>query len=227
MRGKNLKVVMENTQSVRQSSEVQASATETVTNKSKLQISENSLIHLFAKCPWLFLGGLLTLFLSSGTVALYSLGHVGRVERKEPEFIQHVDLDSSIPTPSETTNVANSSIPLWMVGAIVMSCASGCFIVVKLLNYPVWQKKVHKKFNRHQSYIKGRRHQKQEPRPPKNLPNFIPPSLPKSSTTKPEQSQPVITVLPPEENFNKDNKESLASMMDIRKKTSLSALLRE
>ncbi|MCX7594291.1 MAG: hypothetical protein N2235_11095 [Fischerella sp.] len=219
---------MENTQSVQQSSEVQARATETVTNKSKPQISGNFLIHLFAKCPWLFLGGLLAVFLSSGTVALYSLGYVGRVERQEPEFIQDVDLESSIPTPSETTNVANNSISLWMVGAIAMSCASGCFIIVKLLNYPVWQQKIHKSSQRHPSSITRRRHQKLEPSPSKNLPAFIITSVTKSpTTTKSEQSQPVITVLPPEENFNKDNQESLASMMDIRKQTSLSALLRD
>jgi hypothetical protein len=215
---------MENTQHVQQPLEAKAPVNEAVKSGSELQTSKNYLIHLLVQHPWLLFVGVLLALLSSTAIAVYSLGYVGRVEREEPEFIQ-LDLESPITTTPQTTKVSNSPISLQMIAAIAMSCASGCFVVFLLLNRPT-QQQIQQNPHRPQLHWKQGRQKEQEPHPTNNLPVFVP-SAPQSDHTSPEPEKPVVTVLPPEAEFNQDAKDSLASMMDIRKQTSLSALLRE
>ncbi|WP_315791413.1 hypothetical protein [Fischerella sp. JS2] len=216
---------MENTQAVQQPLEAKAPVTEAVKSGSQLQTSKNSLLHLLVQHPWLlFVGALLTL-LSTTAIAVYSLGYVGRVEREEPEFVQ-LEAESPITITPQTTKVSKSPISLQMIAAIAMSCASGCFVVFLWLNRPKQQKVQTNPHRRPQLRWRQRRQEAQEPLPTNNLAVFVPP-VPQSSQTPPEPEKPIVTVLPPEAEFNKDGKDSLASMMDIRKQTSLSALLRE
>lgn len=223
-RGTHLKVVMENTQDVQQPLEAKAPVTEAVKSGSELQTSKNSLLHLLVQHPWLLFVGALLALLSTTAIAVYSLGYVGSAEREEPEFVQ-LEAESPINTTPQTTKVSNNPISLQMIAAIALSCASGCFVVFLLLNRPK-QQKVQKHLYRPQLRWKQRRQKPQEPLPTNNLAVFVPP-VPESSQTPPEAEKPIVTVLPPEAEFNKDGKDSLASMMDIRKQTSLSALLRE
>ncbi len=219
-RGTNLKVIMENSQNVQQApTQAQALTADTVKSKSKSISSLNVLIHLLARYPWLLLVGLLGMFIGSATVAVYSLGYVGRVEPEEPETIQ-AEVAQPINTPPQTSNPT----PLWMVAAIALSCASGCLIIFRLLNRPT-QRQKDQKHNRYQARLGRRRHQKLEPPRPKNTPEFVPP--PESQPVVPK-TIPVVTVLPPEHSLPFDkSKESLADMLDIRKQNSLSAILRK
>ncbi|PLZ92680.1 hypothetical protein CI593_04180 [Fischerella thermalis CCMEE 5194] len=209
---------MENTQDVQQPLEAKAPVTEAVKSGSELQTSKNSLLHLLVQHPWLLFVGALLALLSTTAIAVYSLGYVGSAEREEPEFVQ-LEAESPINTTPQTTRASNNPISLQMIAAITLSCASGCFIVFLLLNRP-------KHLHRPQLRWKQRRQKPQEPLPTNNLAVFVPP-VPESSQTPPEAKKPIVTVLPPEAEFNKDGKDSLASMMDIRKQTSLSALLGE
>ncbi len=226
---------MENTQSVQQPSETQAPAAgnaEKENNEYKPRASENRLVILLAYYPWLLIGGVLAVFAGCAAIALYSLHYVGRVESTESEAIQEIELEEQPITTSPqttTTNTGSNALPLWMVIAIAMSCASGCWVILKLLNRSPQEQAVKSNTNRRQSRLVQRRQQKLElSTPKKNLPVFVPPSSRKSFETIPTETNPTVTVIPPEENFNqKDKEESLASMMDIRKQTSLSALLRK
>ncbi|MBW4430682.1 MAG: hypothetical protein KME28_02705 [Pelatocladus maniniholoensis HA4357-MV3] len=215
---------MENTQNVQQPLEAKAPINEAVKTGSELQTSKNSLIHLLVQHPWLVFAGVLLALISTVAVALYSLGYVGRVGREEPEFIR-LEAELPIATTPQTTKASYSPVSLQMIAAIAISCAGGCFIVFLLLNR-LTQEKVQQNPNWVQSRLKQRHQKWLEPSPSNNLPVFVPPA-PQSSHTSSEAAKPVVTVLPPEADFNDDSKDSLASMMDLRKQTSLSSLLRE
>jgi hypothetical protein len=216
---------MENSQNVQQERSAATALTpDKVKSKSKSTDSLMLLIHLLARYPWLLLVGLLGMFLGSATLAVYSLSYAGRVEPQEPEIIQ-AEVVQPINTPSETSN----STPLWMVVAIALSCASGCLIIFRLLNRPTQQRqKDHKQINRYGGRLAPRPHQKLEPRPPQNPQVFVPPSQSMSFTPVTSKTKPMVTVLPPEHIIPFDkSKESLADMLDIRKQSSLSAILRK
>ncbi len=223
-RGKHLKVVMENTQNVQQPLEAKAPINEAVNTGSELQTSKNSLIHLLVRHSWLVFAGVLLALISTAAVALYSLGYVGRVGREEPELIQ-LEAGSPIATTPQITKASYSPVSLQMIAAIAISCAGGCFIVCLLLNR-LTQQKIQQNPNWVQSRLKQRRQKRLKSSPSQNSPVFAPPA-PQSSHTSSEAVNTVVTVLPPEADFNKDSKDSLASLMDIRKQTSLSSLLRE
>ncbi|MBD2770754.1 hypothetical protein [Iningainema tapete] len=211
---------MENNQSVQQQSETKPAVEP---EKSKLNKGGgNLLIHLLANRPSLLVIGLLGIFFGSAALAVYSLGYVGRVEKtqieKELEAVAQLEQPTIAPAPVETTN----PIPLWMVGAIALSCASGCLIILRLVNA-----------NKHRSVRKAYhvplvRYQSQtEPSPSKDLPVFVPP-LPHKPVAAPSsnKAKPIVTVLPPEQNLSLDE-DSLANMLDIRKQTPLSTILRK
>ncbi|MGI8504038.1 MAG: hypothetical protein ACR2LR_23325 [Hassallia sp.] len=214
---------MENSQNVQQeSTEATPLTADKVNRKSKSTNNFMLVIHLLARYPWLLLVGLLGMFLGSATLAVYSLGYAGRVEPEEPETIQ-AEVAQPINTPSETSNPT----PLWMVAAIALSCASGCLIIFRLLNRPTQRQKDQKRINRYEARL-ARRPQKLEPRPPDNPPVFVPPSQSMSFVPVPSKTKPMVTVLPPEHTIPFDkSKESLADMLDIRKQSSLSAILRK
>ncbi|MFQ4144973.1 hypothetical protein [Chlorogloeopsis sp. ULAP02] len=215
---------MKNTQSVQEPLAVQTPAPEKIRNTRRI-----SLINLLTQYPWLLLGGTLVTFLSSAAVALYSLGYVGHIEPQTSEdtaALQEFELESAATAYAQTANASNNPLPLWMIAAIALSCASGCLIIFRLLNHPVKQRKIHRNARRSQSRSTQRPFPKLEPPPTKNLPVFVPRSA-RTTFTMPDEKSPVVTVLPPEENFNQNHEESLAGSLDIRKQTSLSTLLRK
>lgn len=214
---------MENNQNVQQQpTQATALTADKVKSNSKSIDSFKFMIYLLGRYPWLLLVGLLGMFIGSATLAVYSLGYAGRVEPEEPETIQ-AEVAQPINTPSETSNPT----PLWMVAAIALSCASGCFIIFRLLNRPTQRQKEQKRINRYEARL-ARRPQKLEPHPPQNPMAFVPPSQSMSFAEVPSKTKPMVTVLPPEHTIPFDkSKESLADMLDIRKQSSLSAILRK
>ncbi len=226
---------MENTQSVQQeSSEVKESAPNSDINEPESKISrfKNVAIYLFIHYPWLFLAGVLLMFLGGGALSIYSLGYVDEgIKRKESETLQAEVIP---PKPPAQTQESKNPIPLWMVAAIALSCASGCLVILKVLNRPKQKQKVKRQVvNRDEIRLAQRRFQVMEARLPKRK---TPPRPPGARRTpimamppqKPKP-KPVVTVLPPEHNFkpNQENQDSLADVMDIRKQTSLSSMLRK
>lgn len=227
---------MQNTQSVQQeSSEVKESAPVSDNSEpaSKINRFKNVTIYLFTHYPWLFLAGFLLMFLGGGALSIYSLGYVDEsLKRKESETLQAEVIPPKAPTQTEESN--KNPIPLWMVAAIALSCASGCLVILKVLNRPKQKQKLKKQVvNRDEIRLAQRRFQAMEARLPKRKAPARPPGPRRTPImAMPPQKlkpKPVVTVLPPEQDFqpNQKNQDSLADVMDIRKQTSLSSMLRK
>ena len=232
---------MENNQSVQQeSSEVKESApiADSSEPKSKKYSFKNVVIYLFMHYPWLFLAGLLLMFLGGGALSIYSLSYVDdKIKSKDLDLPQ----PEAVPkAPVESADAKSNPIPLWMVATIALSCASGCIVILKVLNRPKQKKKVKRQVvNRDEIRLAQRRYQAMEARLPKRKPVRTSQSRrtpimampPQKARPKPAVTvlPPVVTVLPPEHNSkpNQKNKDSLADIMDIRKQTSLSSMLRK
>lgn len=225
---------MENTQSVQQeSSKVKESATISESNESTKKINSfgNVAIYLFTHYPWLFLAGLLLMFLGGGALSIYSLGYVDEsIKRKNSE-----ELEAEVIPPQVMEEAVESNenpIPLWMVAAIALSCASGCLIILKFINRPRKPKIIKRVVNRDEIRLAQGRYQAMEARLPKRKTPVYVSSHPRRTPImamppqKP-QPKPVVTVLPPEHSFKPDqnNQDSLADIMDIRKQNSLSSML--
>ncbi|BAY22395.1 hypothetical protein NIES2100_21580 [Calothrix sp. NIES-2100] len=218
---------MENSQSVQHEPTQPTGVTPELTNsKSKAISSSNVLIHLFARHPWLLLIGLSGIFFASAVLALYNLGSVGNVQQpEEPDKNQDVATvaEAVINTPS----ASNNPTPLWMVAAIALSCASGCLIILRILNRPAKGQKAHKQVKRYPTRSVASQAHKVESQPVKNHQVFVPsPSLMPLASMQ-SRTKPLMTVLPPEHSYRVEkSKESLADLMDLRKQSSLSAILR-
>ncbi len=215
---------MEKSQSVqRERTQLRGATPELTNRKSRFKQSSNVLIYLVAHHPWLLLTGCLAMFLGGGAFALYSLGNAGQVTQEEPEKIP-VIVEEPINAPSENSNPT----PLWMLAAIVLSCGSGSLLIFRMLNQTKQPQKVQKLVNRHQARLAQNHYQRLEPRLPKNQPVFVPqaqlvPMMP--MRPKPKQ---LVTVLPAEHKHHLDTRtDSLADLMDLRKDSSLSAILRQ
>jgi hypothetical protein len=221
---------MENSQTVQQPSDSEVPKPESESNKSRVKSSRILLIHLLAHYPWLFVTGLLGIFIGSAALSLYSLSYVGRLEKESPDT-KEAEILQPISTPDESSNLP----PLWMLAAIALGCASGCLVILRLLKLQSQPQSLKKNTNRYQVRLAQRHYQRTEPRPPKNTPVFVPPPrvsvLPASSMRlmppmQQAKPKPMVTVLPPEQKKSlNQQKESLADMMDIRKQSSLSAIL--
>lgn len=228
-RGTNLKVVMENSQSVQdQSNPAKAAESELENSQSKQRSSGNSLIHLFGQQPWLLIPGLLAIFLGGAGVALYSLGYVGHVEKAE---LEEPAVQAEVVPTTNTPPATSNTMPLWMVAAIGVSCASGCFIIFRLFNRPQQRQKVQQHLNRYQERLKKRRVKIVEPPSAKKIPVSVKPKPQKSYAkipVKTVKTKSTVTVLPPEKSPNVNiSQDSLANSLDIRKQTSLSSILRK
>ncbi|MEH2155723.1 hypothetical protein [Nostoc sp.] len=215
---------MEKSQSVqRERTQLRGATPELTNRKSRLTKSSNVLIYLVAHHPWLLLTGFLAMFLGGGAFAVYSLGNAGPVPQEEPEKIP-VIVEEPINVPSESGNPT----PLWMVAAIVLSCGSGSLLIFRMLNRTKQPQKVQKQVNRHQARLAQNHYQRLEPRLPKSQPIFVPqPQLMPVMQMQPKTKH-LVTVLPAEHKHHLDKRtEPLADLMDLRKNSSLSAILRQ
>jgi hypothetical protein len=215
---------MEKSQSVqREPTQLRRATPELTNRKSRLKRSSNVLIYLVAHHPWLLLTGCLAMFIGGGAFALYSLGNAGQVTQEEPEKIP-VIVEEPINAPSENSNPT----PLWMVAAIALSCGSGCLLIFRMLNRTKQPQKVQKLVNRHQARLAQNHSQRLEPRLPKNQPVFLPQSQLMPIIQVRPKAKHLVTVLPAEHKHHLDTRtESLADLMDLRKDSSLSAILRQ
>lgn len=201
---------MENSQSIQQQSDLKKTSQPGQIKKG------NVLIHLLTNYPWLLVSGLLAVFIAVAGGALYSLLDVGHTDKQKPDADVEV-LQSSANDHSE----AYTPIPLWMVGVIGIGCASGCIIILRLLNRPKQKQKIQRHIKRHQTRLIENQGQKPEPRLHQKPSTFVT-SVPKTKTKS------FTTILPPEKISSlKKNQQSLAEMMDIRKENPLPSILRK
>jgi hypothetical protein len=212
---------MENSQSVQQASQAPMPTPKLRKKNPKQTQNKNFRANLFVKYPLLLPIGLSAVFIGSGVFALYSLGYVGRLEPEEPEIA-----DAEVVRPISTSSDVSNAIPLWIVVTIALSCASGSLILFLLLNRPGQRQKVKNQINRYQARLAQRR-QNTEPGFYKNQ-SVLPPHEKMPVVAISGKTKPVVTILPPEQgSFYNQGQQSLANMLDLRKSTPLSAILRK
>lgn len=214
---------MENSQSVQHESTPPTKTTIELTD-SKSVAADNTqvLMHLLLRNPWILLVGLLTIFLGSAAFALYSLGFVGysQPQPQEPEEIPEEPI-VIVPTTNTSSETSNP-IPLWMVIAIALSCGSGCLVIMRLLKQSTARPKAHKPIKRQQLPLVASQKRRHEPQPARNVPIFVP-----TSSLTPMR-KPLMTVLPVEHTQRlNQTQESLVELLDLRKQSSLSTILRK
>lgn len=241
---------MENTQNVQknQLSQVQTSKPELRKVKPKLISSGNILIHTFVKYHWLFLIGFLGVLIGGATISLHSLTYVEQLKSERAEPIT-IEVTTSV-TPPKKSN----PVPLWMVAAITLSCASGCLVLCRWLRGPVKPRKYRRWKNRDncepiaQTNSSVRKRKRTFVRAPqahapqnnayRNRATQIPPMK-----RVPIAKQPIAKILPPQpQRFSPVNqefknqefknqefktKQPLADRMDLRQENSLSAFLQK
>jgi hypothetical protein len=209
---------MEENQTVQQeSSEASAPEPDIASVKPKQNATLDFLKRLIIYCPWLLVVVLFALFIGGSMASLYSLSHVEDVEPKQTSSeAELVEVVNPITAPTENTN----PLPLWMVGAIAFSCASGCVVILRCLNRPVQIQTTHKHVNRYQARLAQRRQRDVESHISKNTLLIVPPPQAKAPTPAPkviQKNKQMVTILPSMQNQAVVQKESLAESMDIRK----------
>ncbi len=213
---------MENSQSVQYQPKLEKAPTETPDTEDK----GNVFIQLLTNYPWLFVGGLLGIFLTSAGAALYSLCHVAPAKDEKPQ-IAPVEV---IQSPANTNDTSNP-MPLWMIAVIAMGCASGCIIILRLLNHPTPKQKNHRHTKRYQAGAVQNQKPKSELQLRKKTQVFVPSpqkNIPLAPISPKLLKKPMMAILPPEQirALNK-NPGTLAEMMDIRPSHPLPSILRK
>ncbi|MEM7726929.1 MAG: hypothetical protein AAF208_11250 [Cyanobacteria bacterium P01_A01_bin.45] len=218
---------MENTQNVRhQKSGVKENQIQMQQAKAQLIATRNLMVHLLLNYPWLFVILLFGVFVSSAAVSAYSLAFVPDVQRPKSTTIQ-VEIRQP-KTTSAMIETVDNPIPLWMVIAIAVSCASGCIILLRFLNRPSKAKRHQRHILRNQQARRTAQNSSKSEQKYLNRkstvivsqPNIysqipvvrVPTNLQPAPKVVPLQTIPLAPV----------RKESLADMLDVRKKGSLS-----
>jgi hypothetical protein len=208
---------MEENQTVQQDSqEASAPEPDIATSEPKQNRTLDFLQRLIIYCPWLLVVVVLGLFIGGGAVSLYSLGHVEDIQPKQTSENELVEVVNPITPSSENTN----PFPLWMVGAIAFSCASGCVLLLRWLNRPVHVQTTHKQVNRYEARLAQRRQRDVENSISKNTILIVPPpptKEPVPTVSNKSKQKRMVTILPSMPNQVMLQKESLADSMDIRK----------
>jgi hypothetical protein len=218
--GKSLKVMIEHNQSLGN----KPNQVKETNIQSRLIGSSKIFICLLTRHPGLLLTGLLTMTMGTAALAVYSLSYVGDVSKPEPEEVP-VIVEKPIITSSENSNPT----PLWLVVAIALSCASGCLIIFRLVNSPDQYQPPGKpiKSNSPSRLLRATYQPELKPESLNSSPVFVPlqPLKPVVSTAKLESR---VRVTSPEHRHRVDKtQETLADLMDIRKKSSLSTILQK
>ena len=182
-----------------------------------------NLISLLKHHPWLIWSGLWLFLLATTVTAIFSLTNSDYVAQEEPQ-----SKPVTVENPAETSFPAGSAMPLWLLSAVALTCATGYLVISKKLNSSSRPAKLRKSAESSSEQMLTRRQQREQLHP--GLPPVTAPLEQKPPITPPlpAEIEPVVTVLPPEESHPLDSgEESLAEMMDIRKQRSLSSILGE
>lgn len=181
-------------------------------------------IYLLTRHPLLLLAGVFTTLMGSAALALYSIANVGDVEKLDIE-----PLPAVIEQPITTTFENSNPLPLWMVAAIALSCASGCLVIFRLLNQPTPRPQFQKRQAISHKHPSTTSHTPKQEQPIfKTQPIFVPRQTLQPITPMQVIKKPLVTVLPAEQrNPFDDSKESLVELLDWRKHNSLTAILQQ
>lgn len=199
--------------------------------------------------PFLFCGGLWVMLVVLGGVATLGLLKAGPVEPEASlssspvttfqKVIPLKRLPKSQPKPIEETPppflqqepTPRQDFPLWLFGAIALGCAGGSLLITYFLIQSNQSSQFQKRLKPVGIIRKKRRNPNPTSRPVAKEAQRGEPR-PNNSTLNPhlvpiEQKSTPITVLPPEQSHPLDGgRENLADVMDLRKRYSLTSLMR-
>lgn len=196
---------------------------------------------LLHKHPFLFCGGLWITLVCVGSVATLGLFNPGPLETESSRPLPPVTtfeesipqpVPDSITKPSPTKpSPTKQELPLLLFAAVALGCAGGSFLLTQMLKYSAERgspeqrsKSVGTIRKKGQKPTKRRRSVAIRPQQISAQPNS---QKANNHLAKTEQQLTQITVLPPEQRNPLDgSKENLAEMMDLRKRYSITALMR-
>lgn len=199
--------------------------------------------------PFLFCGGLWVMLVVLGGVATLGLLKAGPVEpeaslssspvttfqkviplKKQPKS-QPTTIEETAPPFLQQEPTPRQDFPLWLFGAIALGCAGGSL----LITYVLIQSNQSSQFQKRLKPVGTIRKKRRNPNPlnrsvagepQRNEHKSNNPTL-KNHPAQTEQQLTPITVLPPEQSHPLDGgRENLADVMDLRKRYSLTSLMR-
>lgn len=222
----------------------------------KPPIQRFSLVFLYQmvqKSPLAFWGGLWASVITIAAVAALGLVSTGPVEEEEskpvepmpavttvpetgtpplPSFITSQPSETPLPSFTEVPEVPEApkqkEVPRWLYGAIALGFVTGTLLIALNLS----RSSQRKSLKRSKATASVR---KKQPRPDQKR-RPMPPRQPAEGFSKPQEvplmmtnyGRTEVTVVPPEENHPLDwGEDNLAEIMDLRRRQTLSALLKK
>ncbi|MGB5963186.1 MAG: hypothetical protein WBG73_21295 [Coleofasciculaceae cyanobacterium] len=176
--------------------------------------NSHPLKQLIQKHPFLFWGGLWTSLIFVGSFAALGLLTPGPMEQDTPK-----------PTPAPAAvqiSTPREDLSLSLFAAIAIGCASGSFLFVYILKNSARSHQASRRLNSPATITKKRRQVKKRPVAKVRQTATTTAISPLAS----EQKRSQITVLSPEESHPLDQgDDSLANLLDLRKRQSLDSLM--
>jgi len=170
-------------------------------------------------------------------------------QQEQAEAISPSDTQQESPEPTPTSKINqrsldqrpgftrvpeksdDSSVPLWLYGAIAVSCSLGLVLIVLSFTYRPQPRKPIKRVGKNVQPTPAKTSKNPAPKQRKRLLKKRRP-VPSRQRRQPQVPtpvfvvEPVVTVLPPEESHPLDwGDQGLAEIMDLRKQQSLTSLL--
>ena len=183
--------------------------------------------YLLHKYPLAVCGGFWVVMVLLGSMATFGLFNPGPMEQ-----------EASKPTPSLATvqeptpqSTAKKDLQLSLFGAVALGCAAGSLLVTQALRYATQGSQPPKGLKPVATIRKKRRHPSKRRRPVSQRPTPVGVEPTFETVDKPlpitDEKLTQVTVLSPEESHPLDGgDESLADMLDLRKRQSLASLIR-
>lgn len=239
---------MDNHQSTQQSAELDYSEV-TQSKRRHTSGNKNFLMAMLRHYPWLIWGGMWILLLLISIISIISLTHPLGVEQEEPQ-----QKPVAVAKPIKISPQTDRTLPLLVLSATAFTLTAGSLVIIKLRYSTRSPKRSLTRRQQRKLMLEAQASsatQSQPLTPPAPMPvqrvTVLPSekpldagvievpddSLPASATDnstpgKDLKPEPLVTVLPPEENdLAEADEELLAEKMDIRKHRSLSSILQD
>lgn len=131
-----------------------------------------------------------------------------------------------IPEPPPKAAVKEGGTPLWLFGAIALSCTMGSLLLARKFNLSQRRQRSKKLSNKPSNKPSKPTPSSRKKRPYSSQKRRAVPPSASAPPRKPSRPKPVVTILSPQETHPLDrDADSLAEIMDIRKRQSLSSIL--
>jgi hypothetical protein len=180
--------------------------------------SQKPLIH---KYPLAFWGGLWVVVILVGSVATIGLFNPGPIDQGASVPTSNLGTIQEATPKSTAREVSSFSL----FGGVALGCAMGSLLVTHFLRHATGRRQTTKRLKPVTAARKKRRRPSQRSHPVASHPM---PRASESALNTQDNQLTQVTVLPAQESHPLDGgKESLAEMLDLRKRKSLASLMRD